>query len=84
MKNNSGVVASIHSTATQWKHKFNIEITLEKASIILSGILSGSKSYGGEKLTILKKKILNFTKKHLDIVKIILGKKKYLSSKTLL
>ena len=83
MKNNSGVVASIHSGNTM-EHKFNIEITLEKASIILSGILSGSKSYGGEKLTILKKKILNFTKKHLDIVKIILGKKKYLSSKTLL
>ena len=63
MKNNSGVVASIHSTATQWKHKFNIEITLEKASIILSGILSGSKSYGGEKLTILKKKNTKFYKK---------------------
>ena len=44
MKNRSAMIASIHSTATQWKHKFNIEITLEKASIILSGILSGSKS----------------------------------------
>ena len=33
MKNRSGMIASIHSTATQWKHKFNIEITLEKASI---------------------------------------------------
>ena len=31
MKNNTGIIASIHSTATQWKHKFNIEITLEKA-----------------------------------------------------
>ena len=56
MKNKQGIVASIHSTATQWKHKFNIEITLEKATIILSGILSGSKSYGKEKLIILQKK----------------------------
>ena len=63
MKNNSGVIASIHSTATQWKHKFNIEITLEKATLILSGILSGSKSYGQEKLIILNKKKEKFYKK---------------------
>ena len=55
MKNDLGIIASIHSTATQWKHKFNIEITLEKATLILSGILSGSKSYGQEKLIILNK-----------------------------
>ena len=60
MKNNSGVVASIHSTATQWKHKFNIEITLEKASIILYGILSGYKSYVILNFTILKKKNTKF------------------------
>ncbi len=63
MKNNSGVIASIHSTATQWKHKFNIEITLEKATLILSGILSGSKSYGQEKLVILNKRNEKFYKK---------------------
>jgi len=63
MKNNAGVVASIHSTATQWKHKFNIEITLEKASLILSGILSGSKSYGREKLILLNKKNEKYFKK---------------------
>ena len=63
MKNNTGIIASIHSTATQWKHKFNIEITLEKATLILSGILSGSKSYGQEKLIILNKKNDKFRKK---------------------
>ena len=63
MKNNTGIIASIHSTATQWKHKFNIEITLEKATLILSGILSGSKSYGQEKLIILSKKRDKFRKK---------------------
>ena len=63
MKNKQGVIASIHSTATQWKHKFNIEITLEKATIILSGILSGSKSYGKEKLIILRKVKNKFYKK---------------------
>ncbi len=52
MKTKSGVVAFLHSTATQWRHRFNLEISLEKGSITLSGILSGSKSYGAETITI--------------------------------
>ena len=56
MKNeNKNIIASIHSTATQWEHKFSLEITLEQALIILSGILSGTKSYGQEKITIIPK-----------------------------
>ena len=49
------VIASIHSTATQWERKFSLEITLEKCILILNGILSGTKSYGEEKLNINKK-----------------------------
>ena len=52
MKTKSGIVAFLHSTATQWRHRFHLEISLEKGSIILSGILSGSKSYGAETITI--------------------------------
>mgnify|MGYP001160095538 CR=1 FL=1 len=52
MRDKKGIVASIHSTATQWQHKFNIEITLEKCLMTLSGILSGTKTYGEEKLVI--------------------------------
>jgi predicted dehydrogenase len=55
MKNETGIVAFLHSTATQWRHKFNLEISLEKGSIGLSGILSGSKSYGAETITIAHK-----------------------------
>ncbi len=54
MRSKSGVVAMLHSSATQWRHRFNLDITLEKGSIILSGILSGSKSYGAETLTIAR------------------------------
>ena len=50
---NSGVVAMLHSTATQWRHRFNLEVTLEKGALILAGILSGSKSYGAETLTVI-------------------------------
>ena len=46
MKTRSGIYASINSSATQWPHKFSLEINLEKGSLILSGILSNSKSYG--------------------------------------
>lgn len=47
-----GVIAMLHSSATQWRHRFQLEITLEKGMLILSGILSGSKSYGAETLTV--------------------------------
>ena len=53
METKSGVVAQIHSSATQWKHKFNLEIIFEKGALIFGGILTGSKSYGEETLTII-------------------------------
>lgn len=53
MKSQGGVVAQLHSSATQWRHVFNLEITLEKGSIVLGGILTGSKSYGDETLKII-------------------------------
>lgn len=53
MRSAEGVVAMLHSTATQWRHRFNLELTLERGALILSGILSGSKSYGAETLTIV-------------------------------
>ena len=56
MRNKKGQVASIHSTATQWQHRFRLEIILEEALMELSGILSGSKSYGSETLRIIERK----------------------------
>ena len=56
MRNKDGCVAMLHSTATQWQHKFRLEITLRDALLELSGILSGTKSYGDERLTIIPKK----------------------------
>ena len=45
----------LNSSATQWQHKFNLEISLSRGHIELQGILSGSKSYGEERITIGKK-----------------------------
>lgn len=53
MRTENGVVGMLNSTATQWRHRFHLDINLEKGSIILGGILSGSKSYGAETLTVV-------------------------------
>ncbi len=56
MKNKAGRVAMLHSTATQWQHKFRLEIALQEALVELTGILSGSKSYGEERLMVMRRK----------------------------
>jgi predicted dehydrogenase len=53
MRASTGVVAMVTSSATQWRHQFSLEITLSKGSLILGGILSSSKSYGSETLTMV-------------------------------
>jgi len=53
MRTAEGVVALFNSSATQWRHQFNLEITLQRGSLTLSGILSSSKSYGSETLTVV-------------------------------
>ncbi|HEX9702199.1 MAG TPA: Gfo/Idh/MocA family oxidoreductase [Rhodospirillales bacterium] len=54
MKTRDGKVAMLHSSASQWRHRFGLEITLTKGAVNLAGILSGSKSYGAETLTIAR------------------------------
>ena len=54
MRTADGKVAMLHSSASQWRHRFGLEITLTKGSLNLAGILSGSKSYGAENLTIAR------------------------------
>lgn len=53
MRTESGVVGMMNSSATQWRHRFHLDINLDYGSIILGGILSGSKSYGAETLSVV-------------------------------
>jgi len=53
MRTEAGVVAMLNSSATQWRHRFHLDINCDKGSVILGGILSGSKSYGAETLTVV-------------------------------
>jgi predicted dehydrogenase len=53
MRTEEGIIGMLNSSATQWRHRFHLDVNLEKGSIILGGILSGSKSYGAETLTVV-------------------------------
>ena len=50
----TGVSASLHSTMTQWRHLFSLEVFLENGYLVLNGLKTSSKSYGNETLTIAK------------------------------
>ncbi len=55
MQTEDGITASLHSSATQWRHTFRLEIIFQSGLVELSGILSGSKSYGEETISIAKR-----------------------------
>ena len=54
MRTADGVVGMLNSSATQWRHRFHLDINLERGSLILGGILSGTKSYGAETLAVVQ------------------------------
>ncbi|MFH1378782.1 MAG: Gfo/Idh/MocA family oxidoreductase [bacterium] len=51
-RNKQGQVASLHSTMTQWRHMFSMEIFLEKGHIVINGLLTTSGSYGQEEMSV--------------------------------
>lgn len=48
----TGICASLHSTMTQWRYIFSLEVFLEKGALILNGLKTSSGSYGDEDLAI--------------------------------
>lgn len=52
MRTADGIVGMLNSSATQWRHRFHLDINFERGSIILGGLLTGTKSYGAETLTV--------------------------------
>lgn len=50
----TGQTAMIHSSATQWRHKFLLEIYMEKGYLEIDGILSSTRTYGRETLKIAR------------------------------
>lgn len=54
LRNKAGVVASLHSTMTQWRHLFSLEMFLEHGYIVINGLLTSSGTYGEEAMTVAK------------------------------
>jgi predicted dehydrogenase len=50
----NGMAASLHSTMSQWRHLFSLEVFMEKGYMVLNGIITSTMSYGEEVLSIAK------------------------------
>lgn len=50
----TGMVANLHSTMTQWRHLFSLEVFMEKGYMVLNGLITSSMSYGEEVLCVAK------------------------------
>lgn len=48
----TGICASLHSTMTQWRHLFCLEVFLEGGALILNGLKTSSGAYGDEDLAV--------------------------------
>jgi len=61
MSTPDGVSGTIHSSATQWRHKFSLEMCFEGGYINLDGILSSTRSYGDETLVLARRQFEDST-----------------------
>ena len=61
MQSENKVTASLHSSATQWKHKFLLELCFEEGYLNLDGILSGTRSYAPESLVVGRREFEDIT-----------------------
>ena len=61
LKSKNDIVATLHSSATQWKHKFLLEMAFENGFINLDGILSSTRSYAPETMIIGKREFEDIT-----------------------
>ncbi len=50
----TGIEVSFHSTMTQWRHLFSLEVFLDRGYVVLNGLKTSSDSYGKEELSIAK------------------------------
>ena len=62
LRNEQGQVAMLHSSATQWKHRFSLEICLQGGYININGVLSSSRSYGDETITFARRQFEDETR----------------------
>jgi len=45
----------LHSSATEWRHRFSLEVTLTGGALMLQGLLSSSGTYAPEQLVVRRR-----------------------------
>lgn len=55
LRDESGRVAMLHSSSTQWRNKFSLEIYLSDGILSVNGILSSSRTYGDETISVSRR-----------------------------
>jgi predicted dehydrogenase len=56
LRSTEGRIAMLHSSSTQWKHRFNLEVFMSEGYLIVNGILSSTRSYGDETISVARKR----------------------------
>jgi len=57
LRDHEGRVALLHSSSTQWKHRFCLEVYMSEGYLSVNGILSSTRSYGDETITVARKQL---------------------------
>jgi predicted dehydrogenase len=52
LKNDAGLGAMLHSSATLWKHTFKLDVICEDGYLVIEGLLSKTGSYGREQIVV--------------------------------
>lgn len=55
LRTEDGKVASLHSSAFQWRHKFSLDIACTEGFVSLNGLITSTNSYGEERITYYRK-----------------------------
>ena len=55
LRDTEGRIAMLHSSSTQWKHRFNLDVYMSDGYLSVNGILSSTRSYGDETLSVARK-----------------------------
>ncbi len=55
LRDGQGRIAMLHSSSTQWKHRFMLEIYMSDGYLSVNGILTSTRSYGDETISVARK-----------------------------
>lgn len=56
LRDTQGRIAMVHSSSTHWKHRFGLELYLSDGYLSVNGILSSTRSYGDETITVARRR----------------------------